>query len=54
MSPQCSSFTECSTAGIAAGLHTGQCILDFGKGGGILTSFPSDLTLSAGSRIISS
>lgn len=48
------SFTENSTADNLAGLHTGQYILDFGKGGGVLISFLSDLALSAGSRVIPS
>lgn len=45
LSLSCSSFTEQSTAEILAGFHTGQCILDFTKGGGVLTSFLSDLAL---------
>lgn len=48
------SFTENLTANVLAGLHTGQHILDFGKGGGVLISFLSDLTLSVGPRVIPS
>lgn len=49
--PQCSSFTEHSTAEILAGLPTGQHILDFG---GVLMSFLSDLAFGPGPRVISS
>lgn len=48
------SFIENSTADILAGLHIGQHILDFGKGGGVLIGSLSDLAISVGSRVIPS
>lgn len=39
---------------ILAGCHTGQCILDFGKGDGVSGRGLSALALGPGSRVISS